>query len=315
MSAPAAEPSGKGWLLDFVTLGAIWGSSFLFMRIAGKELGALPTAAVRVAIGALFLLPFMLYKGQGQALRQHYKPIFLVGMLNSGIPFALYCFALQSISTGLSSILNASVPMFGALVAWLWLRDRPNTTRIVGLLVGFSGVALLAWGQTSGHQVASSGSAPAWAVAACLGACVCYAVAASFTRLYLQQVPSLAIATGSQIGAALGLLIPAVWLWPDQAPSQNAWLALVAVGVVCTGVAYILFYRLIVNAGPSRTLAVTYLIPVFAVVYGLIFLNETFSLTMLASAAVIVSGTALLTGLLQPASWPTRLRAVFARRF
>jgi drug/metabolite transporter (DMT)-like permease len=136
-------------------------------------------------------------------------------------------------------------------------------------------------------------------MAACLAACICYAFAASFTRKYLTGVPALATATGSQIGATLALAIPAALLWPAQMPSMKAWLALVALGVACTALAYILFFRIIETAGPARALTVTFLVPVFAVFYGVIFLGEHVTQWMLLCALVIVCGVALSTGLVK----------------
>lgn len=282
--------------IDFVLLAAIWGSSFLFMRLAVVEFGALPTAAVRVAIAAAFLLPILLWKRQGSVLVRHWKPVFLVGLLNSGIPFACYSFALLYITTGLSAILNATVPLFGAVVAWLWLRDRPNASRALGLVIGFAGVALLASGKAS-FKPDASGVASGWAVVACLVATLCYGISASFTKRYLGGLPPLVTATGSQIGATLGLTLPALWLWPAQTPGAGAWLALVVVGVLCTGIAYILYFRLIENAGPARALAVTFLVPVFALVYGVLLLGETITPLMIGSGLVIIVGTSLSTGL------------------
>ena len=222
----------------------------------------------------------------------------VVGMLNSGIPFACFAFALLSITTGLSSILNATVPMFGALIAWLWLKDKPNASRMLGLLIGFAGVALLAWDKAT-FKPDASGVAPGWAVLACLLACVCYGISASYTKRYLTGMPPLVTAAGSQIGASLGLALPAVWFWPARMPGTHAWLALLAVGVLCTGVAYIVFFRLIENAGPPRALSVTFVVPVFAVLYGVLLLGETVTPWMLLCAAIIVCGTALSTGLLR----------------
>lgn len=280
-------------------LAALWGASFLFMRLATVEFGALPTAALRVGIAALFLLPILWLRGLAHQLRRHWKPVFVVGALNSGIPFALYSFALLSITTGLSAILNATVPLFGALVAWLWLKDRPGAWRVLGLVVGFAGVALLAWDKAS-FKPGASGIAPAWAVLACLGATVCYGIAASFTKRFLSGLPPLVTATGSQLGATLGLALPALWLWPAHMPGLRAWLALLVVGVACTGVAYILYFRLIEHAGPARALAVTFVVPVFAVLYGVLFLGEAVTGWMVFCGAVIVCGTALSTGLLGP---------------
>jgi len=280
------------WLIEFILLGAIWGASFLFMHLGAAEFGALPTAGVRVAIAAAFLLPLLLARRQMPALARHWKKILFLGMLNSGIPFACYSYALMSISTGLSALLNATVPLFGALVAWAWLGDRPHRLKILGLLIGFVGVAMLAWGKAS-FKPDASGLSSGWAVVACLVACLCYGISASFTRRYLAGVPSLAVATGSQIGASLGLALPTLWLWPSAVPSMTAWLALLAVGVLCTGVAYVLFFRLIEKVGAASTLTVTFLIPVFAVIYGLLFLGEVVTPWMLTCGAVILCGTAL----------------------
>ena len=293
----AARP--HRWAVDFVLLAAIWGSSFLFMHIGTLEFGALPTAAVRVAVAALFLLPLVWLRGLLPVLGKNWKRIFFIGLLNSGIPFACYSFALLSISTGLSSILNATVPMFGALIAWVWLKDKPTGSRMLGLVVGFAGVALLAWDKASFTPGISGGVAPGWAVLACLLACICYGISASYTQRYLAGLPPLVTAAGSQIGATLGLALPALWLWPARMPGAGAWLSLLAVGVLCTGIAYILFFRLIEHAGPPRALAVTFVVPVFAVLYGVLFLGETITPWMLGCAGVIVGGTALATGLLK----------------
>lgn len=291
-------PNAKGWLADFLILSAIWGSSFLFMRLASAELGALPTAALRVTIASLFLLPLLLAKGHGPALRQHWKPIFFVGLLNSGIPFVLYSFAVLHISTGLSSILNATVPLFGALVAWAWLGDKPTVSRSVGLAIGFGGVVLLAGGQAS-FKPNASGIAPAWAVLACLAATTCYALSASFTKKHIPSLPPLVTATGSQLGASLALALPALWFRPDHLPSATALWSLITVGVLCTGVAYILYFKLIENAGPARALTVTFLVPVFAIAYGVLLLGESVTAWMVACGAVILVGTALSSGLVK----------------
>jgi drug/metabolite transporter (DMT)-like permease len=286
----------RPWLAEFMALAAIWGASFLFTRISVTEFGALPTAGMRVTIAALFLLPLLVARGQLSALRAHWGKIFFMGLLNSGIPFALYAFALLSITTGLSSLLNATVPLFGALVAWFWLKDRPHGTKIIGLLVGFVGVAMLASGKAS-FKPNASGLVTGWAILACLGACLCYGLAASFTKRYLSGQPSLVIAAGSQIGASLGLALPTWYFWPAQTPSMAAWLALLAVGVLCTGVAYVLYFRLIDKVGAAGSLTVTFLIPVFAVVYGVVFLGESVTAWMLLCGAVILCGTALSMGL------------------
>ena len=293
--APDSAPS---WILEFIALAAIWGASFLFTRISTVAFGPLATAGLRVGIAALVLVPLMLLRGHAGAFAQHWKTVLLVGVTNSAIPFVCFAFALQSISVGLSSILNATVPLFGALIAWMWLGERPGGSRSVGLALGFAGVALLA-SQKTGVATGQLDIASALGVLACLLACVCYGISASFTRRYLEGVPSLVAATGSQVGATLLLAPLTWWFWPAQTPSSSAWLAAIALGVLCTGAAYILYFRLIANAGPSRALSVTFAIPVFAVIYGVVLLGETVSAWMLGCALVIVLGTSLSTGLWQ----------------
>ncbi len=279
-----------------MALGALWGSSFLFMRFSALEFGAMATAAGRVGIAATFLLPMVALKGLLPELKKHWKKVFFMGVFNSAIPFACFAYSLLTITTGLSAILNATVPMFGALVAWAWLKDKPALSRIAGIVIGFSGIALLAWDKAT-FTPDASGASPGWAVLACLLACLCYGIAASFTKKYMAGINPMVTAAGSQIGATIGLIGPAIWLWPAKMPTTTAWLALIVLGVACTGIAYILYFRLIEKAGPQRTLTVTFLIPVFAVFYGAVFLREIVTPWMLLCAAVIVCGTALATGL------------------
>ncbi len=276
----------------------------MFMRVGARELGVLPTAGARVVIGALFLLPFLLAQGHGAALRTHWKLTFSVGVVNSAIPFVCFSYALLSITSGLSSILNATVPLFGAVVAWLWLKDRPNGSRILGLVIGFVGVALLAWDKAS-FKPDASGVATGWAVLACLLATLCYAISASVTKRYMGGLPYLVSATGSQLGASIALLPLALWYWPSASVSLHAWAAVIALGVVCTGVAYILYFRLIERAGPARALSVTFGIPVFANLYGVVLLGEVITPWMVGCGAVILVGISLSTGLVVLRKFPS----------
>ena len=283
-------------------LAAMWGSVFLLMHLSVLEFGPLPTAAVRVSIAAVFLLPLVWLNGLLAELKRHWRRTFFVGLLNSGIPFACIAFALLHISTGFAAILNATGPMFGALIAWLWLKDKPSTSRILGLFVGFVGVAMLVWraaGPGAIFKAGASDSGLGWAVLACLVACLCYSMAASYTKRYLTGIPPLVTAAGSQMGAMLGLAVPAAVLWPTRMPGSTAWLAVVVAGVVCSALAYIVFFRLIENAGPVRALSVTFLVPVVALFYGAVYLGEVITPWMLMCAAVIVCGTALSMGLLK----------------
>lgn len=268
----------------------------MFMRIGAREFGPLPTAGLRVSIAVVFLLPLLLLKGQGKQLIANWKPTFVVGILNSALPFICFSFALLHISTGLTSIMNATVPLFGAAIAWIWLGDKLNFSRTVGLLVGFFGITLLVYKKSSFNSDTGQ-LATGWAILACLGACLCYGIAASVTRKFMAGMPSLAAATGSQTGAALAMVPFIIGFWPDHPVSTHAWLALLALGVMCSGVAYILFFRLIERIGPTKTLSVTFAIPVFAILYGVLLLGEEVTGWMLGCGLIIVAGTTLSTGL------------------
>jgi drug/metabolite transporter (DMT)-like permease len=288
------------WRFDYLMLAALWGASFLFMRIGAAEFGPLATAWTRVWIATLFLFPLMLWQGHWILFKSKWKLILGFGVFNSALPFALFAYAVMHISTGLSAILNASVPLFAAVVAWIWLGDRLNHWRIAGLFIGFLGVTLLASDQTSFHNAANP-DVSTWgqytAIAACLLATLCYAISGSFTKKHMPNLPPLVSATGSQLGASMALAIPAVWALPEALPSSQAWLSLIMLGVACTGVAYILYFRLINRAGPAKALTVTFLIPVFALIYGVVFLNETVTLSMVFLGMVVVLGTAMSSGI------------------
>lgn len=289
----------KSSIIDFVLLSAIWGGSFLFTLIGASEFGTMTTAGLRVGIASLFLVPILLWRGQWHQLKKNVAPILFVGIFNSAIPFAMFSYAVLHINTGLTSVINAATPLFGALIAWIWLKDNLTTSRMIGLALGFAGVFLLASGKAN-FKPGGTG----WAVMACLVATVCYGIAANFAKRYLQGVHPLATATGSQLGATLGLAIPAIWMWPSSTPGLHAWLAVLALGVVCTGVAYVLYFRLIEHAGPARALAVPFVIPVFAVFYGAVFLQERVTPLTIGCGIIIILGTSLSTGLLKlPSFW------------
>jgi drug/metabolite transporter (DMT)-like permease len=284
-------------LTELVVLAAIWGASFLFMRLAAGPFGPIALLAVRVAGAALFLLPLLAWRGQAAWLPRRAVPLFVAGLFTSALPFLGFSYAALSITAGLSSIFNATTPLFGALIAWLWLKDRLTWPRVLGLAIGFAGVVGLAWDKAS-FRPDASGGATGWAVLACLAAALCYGFAASYTKRHLAGVPPLAVATGTQIGATLALLLPAWWWWPETMPSASAWASALALALVCTGLAYILYFRLMSRVGPTNTITVTFLIPAFAVVWGWGFLDEAVTPAMLAGSAVILVGTALVTGLI-----------------
>ncbi len=290
-------------LAELVALAALWGASFLFMRLGAGEFGPVALSALRVALASAALLPILAWQGQLPALRQHWKAIALVGVVNSALPFLAFAYAALSITAGLSSIFNATAPLWGALIAWLWLKDRPSDMRMIGLALGFAGVLWLAWDK-AGLKPGSPATHLAWPVLACMGATLCYGFGANFTKRHLTGVPPMAVAAGSQLSAALALALPAAIWWPAQLPSAAAWVSLLLLGVACTGLAYLLYFRLIANVGPAKAIAVTFLIPLFGVLWGGIFLGESVTPVMVGAGAIIVLGTALATGLIQRGNTP-----------
>lgn len=290
-------------VLELCLLAALWGGSFLFMRLGAGEFGPVALAGLRVLGATLFLLPLLAARRQLGVLRAHWRDIFLVGLANSALPFLAYSYAALAITAGLSSIFNATTPLWGALIAWLWLKDRLTPSRVLGLLIGFGGVLWLAWDKAS-FKPGADGLASGWAVGACLAATLLYGWSANFAKRHLAAAPPLVVATGSQLSAAVVLLPPMLWWWPAQTPSATAWIAVALLAVACTGVAYMLYFRLIAHVGPAKAISVTFLIPVFAVLWGWMFLGEGLTLAMGLGCTVILLGTALATGLLRPRPAP-----------
>ncbi|MCC6987430.1 MAG: DMT family transporter [Acidobacteria bacterium] len=275
-------------LIDLIVLGALWGASFLFLRVAAPAFGPVPLIFVRVTIAAVLLLPPML-RHQGFAqVRAVAAPIALVGAINTAIPFTLLAFAALTLPAGLSSVLNASVPLFGGLIGFLWLGQRPTRQRALGLAVGFGGVLVLAWPRLT--------SASDWrAVVAALVATVLYALAAHVTQRSLKGVRPLVVAGGSMAAASLMLLPLAVVAWPAAPPAASAWGYAALLGVGCTALAYLLYFRLLARSGPSTAMAVTYLIPVFGVTWGALLLDERLPSSAIAGALLVLAGVALAT--------------------
>ena len=285
-------------LADLVVLGAIWGASFLFMRLGAGEFGPIALAFLRVAGASLMLLPLLIQRGEFGALRAHWRAIVFVGVVNSAIPFVLFALAALVLTTALMSVFNATASIWGALIAWLWLHDRLGASRWLGLAIGVAGVVGLSWGKAD-FKPGDHGVSAALGIGACLAASVLYGLSANVSRRYLAGVPPMAVAAGSQLAATAVLLLPAWWLWPAVMPGATAWGSAALLSLLCTGVAYVLYFRLIANAGAANAISVTFLIPAFAVAWGWLFLGEAPTVAMLIGCAVILLGTALATGFIK----------------
>ena len=290
-------------LSELVLLGALWGASFLFMRIGAGEFGPLALVFLRVAGASLLLMPMVLLRGEWSALRQHWRVIALVGVVNTAVPFALFTTAALVLSAALMAVFNATTPIWGALIAWLWLRDRLSASRWLGLAIGVAGVVFLSWDKAD-FKTGSQAISPAIGIAACVLAAVLYGIGANLTRRHLRGVAPMAVAAGSQVSATLLMLVPAWLTWPATLPGVAAWGSAAALAVGCTGLAYVLYYRLIAHVGANKAMAVTFLIPAFALLWGWLALGEQPTASMLAGCAVILLGTALATGLISlPGRW------------
>jgi drug/metabolite transporter (DMT)-like permease len=269
-----------------LTLAALWGGSFVFMRVAVPGLGPLWLAESRVALAFIALFALALAKRRVPALRERWRDYLVIGVVNSALPFALFCFAEQYVGASTAAILNATSPFFAAIVAVLWLKDRLSPAKLAGMGMGIGGVILLV-----GWQPEPLTGTTLLAVIACLAAALCYGVASVYAKARMTGVPSFAIALYSQMAAAI-VLAPALPL----APPQGLLTPLVAANVLAlalasTALAYLLYFRLIATIGPARALAVTFLIPLFGVLWGFVFLGEAIGANTLTGCALILTGT------------------------
>jgi drug/metabolite transporter (DMT)-like permease len=277
--------------IELLLLAAIWGASFLFLRIAAPEFGPFALIALRVGIAALMLAPVLRSASARSQCRSKAWPLFVVGVSNSAIPFGLFAYSTLYVNAGIDSILNATTPIWAALIAALWFRQAMNRGQICGLMLGLAGVVVLVW-DTVGAGVAGV----PLAIAAALLATVCYGFAVNYSKRHLAGVQPLVVAFGSQLFASVVLLPPALLFWPQQAIAPSIWAGVAALGVVCTGFAYILYFRLIERVGAAYAASVTFLIPIFGLIWGAVFLEEKVTPTMLAGCAITLLGTALASG-------------------
>lgn len=279
-------------LACLLSLAALWGASYLFMRVGAGEFGALTMAGARAVGASLVLMPILAARRDGSLgeLRRNWQRITLVGMTNCALPFLLFGYAALRINASLSAIFNAATPMYAAILGWLWLKERLTAARTASLALGFAGVLWLVW-DSAGFKQGSAG----WAVAACVLATMLYAFSAHYSKQRLAHVNPFVVAAGSQLSAAIALAVPALIWRPDVMPSLSSWMALLALALPSTALTYVLFYYLIARVGAARTMAVPFLVPAFGVLWGVLFLGEAFSTKMALGAALIVAGTALTT--------------------
>lgn len=274
-----------------VVLAAIWGASFIFMRVAAPALGAVWTAEGRVLIGGVALLCWFRLSGFEPQWRRHLPFYALIGVVNSAIPFTLYAFAGIHLPASTTAFLNATSPMFGLLIGAAFGTERVSRRRVAGLVIGSAGVALVARPETADGASALFGVA----VAACLCAAFSYGLAGLLVKRWGAGVPSRGMAVGSQLAAATVLLPLLPFSVPIAAPSVVVAANLLALGLLASGLALMLYFRLVVDVGAARALTVTYLVPLFAFAWAALFLGETLTLPIAAGGVLILAGTVLVT--------------------
>lgn len=286
-------------LLRLVALGAIWGASFIFMRIGVPVFGPSLLIELRLIIAAVLLSAVAVVLRRTVTGVRHWRHFALIGFFNTALPFLLFAYAAQTLPASLLAILNSTAPLFGALIAAVWLRTAITPSVALGLLCGMSGVAVLVGGELGLTQ------GPVWlAIAAGLCAPACYGLASTYTKVSQADVTPFNNAHGSMWTATL-FVVPLALLYPAPAtPHTGDWLAVATLGAVCTGGAYLLYFRLIRDVGPTRALSVTFLIPVFGVLWGALFLHEPVGWNTLLGGVMVLAGIALTNGFIR---LPTRV--------
>lgn len=283
-TVPRAAPAWRT-PLELGVLGSIWGSSFMFMRVAAPEFGTTPLVEMRLALGALVLLPFLWVARKAFPWRR-WPMLALVGAINSAVPFALFAWAAQRAPAGVGAITNSMAVLFTALVGFLFYREAIGTRRGIALLAGFAGVVVLASGKVAGASVG-------WAATAGCAAAFLYGVGAHLVKRHLGDLPPVATAAATLACSAIAVAPFAIAQWPQHDVSTRAWGAAVLIGVLCTGAAYAMYYRLLQRIGAGRAVTVTYLVPLFAVAWAWLLLDEPLTLTMGIAGALILGSVAL----------------------
>lgn len=280
-------------VIELLLLSVLWGAAYLFMRAAVPAFGPAPLVAMRLGLAALLLLPVMVLRGGVPVLLAYPRELLMLGIPYTALPFMLLGFASLHITAGLIAVLNATAPLFAALIAHYLLKERLGIWRAGGLFIGFLGVVVLMWG--SGSFKSNSGIL---AVLAVLGTSLTWGLGANYARRHLPSVDALVMTVGSLTAASL-FLAPFAWAsWPTENPGPRAWAELTFLGVASSGLGFLLYFRLLRRIGPVRAMSVTFLNPVVAMASGALYLGEQVTPQMLVGGAVVLLGTALSLGLI-----------------
>ncbi|MBN9389865.1 MAG: DMT family transporter [Chloroflexi bacterium] len=278
-------------VISLLILSALWGGSFLFIRVASLQLGPILLIELRVLIAGLALLFYALATGIKLEIKTYWRQYLIIGLINSAIPFTLIATAELNLSAGYAAILNATTPLFGAIVAAAWLNEALTVKKVTGLILGLGGV-----GVVFGLGSLSFSGVIILSIGASVLAAAFYGFAGVYTKVKGKGLRPYNLATCSLLAAALWLAPLTPFALPQSGPDLNGTLAVVALALLSTAFGYVLYFGLIESAGPTRTLTVTFLAPVFGVIWGIIFLSEGLTVATVAGFAIILAGTVLVTG-------------------
>ena len=290
-------------LSDFaklILLSAIWGGSFLFLRIAAPEFGPFPLIWTRVAGALLVLSPLLASKRVRIELRENVGHLLVIGIFNAVLPWSLLAYAILSLEAGFTSLLNAATPIFAALVGLVWLRLPLTRWQLLGLVLGLSGVAVL-----SGDQLSFRPGGSGWAILAALAAAASYGFISQYTTRYLSHVSTRSLTMGNLIAATVILTPMALLTLPESLPSSPAIWSAVGLALLSTAVAFLLLFQILSRAGATATTTVTFIIPVFAILFGALALDEKVTLRIGLGMFLVFAGAALATKLLPRAVRPS----------
>tara|TARA_R110001599_G_scaffold8651_5_gene41996 strand:- start:26429 stop:27313 length:885 start_codon:yes stop_codon:yes gene_type:complete len=282
--------------LRLLLLSSLWGFSFIFMRVAVPEFGALPLILVRMLLGTLLLLPLLWRRDYLRLVRAHAWPLFLVGLTNAALPYSFLALATLRLEAGVTSLINAATPICTALLGAAFFATPIVRRQVLGLALAFAGVAVLSAGRLD-----FSAGGEGWFIVSALAATLCYGFAGNYSRTRLAHLPTRVLAAGSSAASGVILLVPGVLLWPAEPVSGMAWGAAVGLGAVSTAAALLLYFALLSSAGATATSTVTMLVPVSALLWGFVLLQEPITLQVLTGMAITLLGTGIATGVLR--SW------------
>jgi drug/metabolite transporter (DMT)-like permease len=290
MAPPPERPSVLTTpdLLRFISLAALFGASFLFMRLAAPHFGAILTAELRVLIAGVVLAAYVIATRRPLLTREHWRGFLVVGAFNTGIPFVLFAWAAIHIPAGYSAILNSLMPIWAACFASLMLGERLGWRVIAGVAVGVTGVSML----VQLGPVALEREV-VLAALACVAATACYGFAGTFTKKHLAGLPAHGAAANTMLFAAAVLAPAALGALPDGAPPALAWFAVVSLALFCSALAFFLYYQLIARIGATQISAVTFLLPAFGIFWGWLFLDEPVTLAMLGGFVLVAIAAGL----------------------